>query len=889
MTSTNSTPARSLCVTCGAPLVPGPLEGHCPNCLLHVSIETLAPELLSQDGGPTHLGDYELLSEIARGGSGVVYRARQSSLGGRTVAVKVLAAGEFASEEVRRRFRGEAEAAARLQHPGIVAIHEVGESDGLSWFSMEYVPGGTLADFVREHPMPSRAAAQHVRGIAVAVQYAHECGILHRDLKPSNILLDPSGQPKITDFGVARRSDLAETLTVTGAVVGSPGYMAPEQAFAEKAAVGPATDVYGLGALLYHLLTGRPPFQGPTLDAILLQLAESEPVSPRRLNPSVPRDLETICLRCLHKSPERRYPTAADVAEDLARFLEGRPIRARPVSWHEKAWRWCRRRPALAAMLALAAALAGTSAILNHSAGLSEQRRAQAAEKLAREQQRHALIARAELRLHSHEMGRRGEVLKWLRDAWALGPSVEIRNSAIAALTLLDAEWHPLPEGIEWLESPVAPQVQLPTNTTITMSAFDPGANRVAAAGDDTLVYILDSKRGTVIHRLRAHEGPLLSLAFSPDGHWLATASADESVRLWNVRTGEEVLVIEQSRYPEPPQLRWSSDGAWLATTAGRALRIIRPSFLQQFDIESEEMRMEGIRTIDLSSDGRWLVTVGEAGTRLWDTETQREVALFPKLDAEWSGARFSPNNRRLWIGGWNSALRAVDLPQEIPGQLGQPEFVSEFSGALIEQSPDGAFLIALNNDRGGFQFVPAQGGNGNTQIWLPQPHPFRVALDTEMTLAATSSYDAEGVQLWDFSRRARLRTIPAPGAAKLAFAAKGAYLITAPGKTLAIWNTATGERHDQRELPATIRSIATSPEGQILAVETRSGIALYAARPPLAEFTTLNTAPPNTPASFCFSPDGAQLAVQIDSGGAIVWHLEKLRNELKSLGMAWD
>ena len=314
---------------CGAVLPAGWASSACPKCLVQFSVEATDPARVFPHGtDEIALGDYELLDEIARGGMGVVYRARQQRLG-RIVAVKVLAAGEFASAAARERFRTEASAAARLQHPGIVAIHDVGDVDGLPWFSMELVAGGNLAALVREQPLPARQAAEYVRAIADALQHAHDHGVLHRDLKPSNILLDPETGPRITDFGIARCGDAGD-LTRTGEVLGSPGYTAPEQALGGKADA--RTDVYGLGALLYHLLTARPPFQGPTLDAIVLQLREADPLTPRRLNPEVPRDLETICLRCLRKEPAQRYATAREVAEDLARFQRGEPIRARPVS-----------------------------------------------------------------------------------------------------------------------------------------------------------------------------------------------------------------------------------------------------------------------------------------------------------------------------------------------------------------------------------------------------------------------------------------------------------------------------------------------------------------------------------------------------------------------------
>ena len=237
-----------------------------------------------------------------------------------------------------------------MQHPGIVAIHDVGEDAGVLWFSMDLVPGENLAARVREHPLAARDAAECVRRVAEAVEHAHENGVLHRDLKPSNILLAADGQPRVS-VGIARHTAPGTAdITRTGQVLGSPGYAAPEQALRGEADA--RTDVYGLGALLYHLLTGRPPFQGPTLDSILLQLRDADPLPPRRLNPTVPRDLETIALHCLAKDAAARYATAREVADDLGHFLRGETIRARPAGALETAWHWCRRHPAVAALLA---------------------------------------------------------------------------------------------------------------------------------------------------------------------------------------------------------------------------------------------------------------------------------------------------------------------------------------------------------------------------------------------------------------------------------------------------------------------------------------------------------------------------------------------------------
>jgi tRNA A-37 threonylcarbamoyl transferase component Bud32/outer membrane protein assembly factor BamB len=307
-------------------------------------------------------GDYELLEEVARGGMGVVYKARQTSLN-RTVALKMILAGQLASAEDVQRFYREARTAAGLQHPHIVAIHEVGEHDGQHYFSMDFVEGRSLADLVRDHPLPPAHAARYVKAVAEAIAYAHRHGTLHRDLKPANVLIDAADQPRVTDFGLARPLGPDRGLTASGAVVGTPGYMPPEQASADRGRMGPASDVYSLGAVLYELVTGRPPFQAATPLDTLLQVLEAEPAPPRLLNPAVSRDLETIILKCLSKEPGRRYPTAGALADDLGAFLEGRPIKARPPGEMERALRWAwrhrRRLMPVAGILLLAGAVLG--------------------------------------------------------------------------------------------------------------------------------------------------------------------------------------------------------------------------------------------------------------------------------------------------------------------------------------------------------------------------------------------------------------------------------------------------------------------------------------------------------------------------------------------------
>jgi serine/threonine protein kinase len=341
------------------------------------SLTRADPNRLDVDLPPARLPEvpgYEVVGELGRGGMGIVYLALQQGLN-RRVALKMLLAGAHANARQRGRFRSEVEAIARLQHPNVVQIFELGEVGGQLFCALEYVDGGNLADQLDGSPRPPRAAAELVAALADGLQSAHEQGIVHRDLKPANVLLTAGGIPKITDFGLARMLD-RDGQTESGAVVGTPQYMAPEQARGLNDAIGPATDVHALGAILYELLTGRPPFRGTTTLETLLQVEALEPVRPRLLQPQIPLDLETVCLKCLRKQPEQRYASARALAEDLRRFLGGEPVHARPPSVWERALKWARRRPSDAVLLgvSLTALLAMVLVVLAYNTRLRHQR-----------------------------------------------------------------------------------------------------------------------------------------------------------------------------------------------------------------------------------------------------------------------------------------------------------------------------------------------------------------------------------------------------------------------------------------------------------------------------------------------------------------------------------
>src|SRR5512132_476433 len=380
-----------VCRKCGAKIFSDAPEGLCTGCVLETALgifpDTVAgvadpgrADKLVRDESKAEplvrttakafgskllgeLGDYELLDEVGRGGQGVVFRARQKSLN-RIVALKIIGLGQWATKAHLRRFRLEAEAAASLDHACIVPIYEVGERDGQCYFSMKFVEGGQLDEVARHTRISIRQAAELMANVARTVSYAHEHGILHRDIKPGNILLDAKGEPHLTDFGLARLVESESSVTHTLDVLGTPSYMAPEQAVGNNAVVSSVTDVYGLGAVLYQLLTGQPPFAGGATYETIKLLLDTEPRQPHLINPKIDRDLSTVCLKCLEKDPKRRYSSALGLAEDLERWLKHEPIQARHTGIFTRGKKWVRRNPSTAALITLLVALAAGSGVV---------------------------------------------------------------------------------------------------------------------------------------------------------------------------------------------------------------------------------------------------------------------------------------------------------------------------------------------------------------------------------------------------------------------------------------------------------------------------------------------------------------------------------------------
>jgi hypothetical protein len=413
----------------------------------------------------------------------------------------MIQAGPLAGKEFVQRFRTESAAAAILQHPNIVAIHDVGVHEGRHYFSMDYVEGQNLAQRVGQQPLPANKAARYVELIAEAIHYAHERGILHRDLKPSNVLIDANDQPRITDFGLARRLDGDSSLTLSGHVLGSPNFMPPEQAGAKRGKVGRPSDVYALGGILCYLLTARAPFQAESLEGIITQVLHVEPVSPRLLNPSLPKDLETITLKCLEKEPSRRYQTAQDLADELARFLRREPIHARPITAPEKLWRWGRRKPVLALLIVLlnVVGAAGLTGIV------WQWRRAE----------HHLYVANMNVVQHRWEQNHVSRVRELLKET-ANAPG----------------------RGFEWYYWQRQMHLELKAlrghTGPILAMAYSPGGQQIVTASADHTAKVWDAASGKELLTLRGHREPVKSVAFSPDGQRILTGSWDGTARVWD-------------------------------------------------------------------------------------------------------------------------------------------------------------------------------------------------------------------------------------------------------------------------------------------------------------------------------------------------------------------
>ncbi|MCI0458773.1 MAG: protein kinase [Gemmataceae bacterium] len=863
-----------------------------------------------QANGATALPEipgYEMLAVLGHGAAGVVYKARHLQLN-RLVALKMILGAEHERPEDRLRFRIEGELIARLHHPNIVQIHEVGSHAGRLFFALEFVDGGSLADRLDGTPQPPHQAAELIEALARAVHAAHLQGIVHRDLKPANILLaatkNPGGSsdrgrqataygvPMIADFGLAKQLQSDVRLTQSGAVVGTPRYMAPEQCRGDLQAIGPATDVYALGTTLYELLTGRAPFPSEEVVKVLHQVVEEEPWPPRRLRPNLPRDLECITLRCLEKEPGRRYASAEALADDLRRFLDGEPIRARRVGRLERAWKWARRRPVIAALLLGLVLVAGlgvagvTTAMVYAFAGW-EQAQAQKQEAVrawddarTAHDESQGLSARLTLDkgLALAEQGDVARGLHWMARALEVAPADAVHFQELVRVNLAawNAQVHRLHHLLEHPDEVWAVALSPDGQTLVTGGAdgrarrwdvatgrllgqpmqtpgwvwsvaYSPDGKNLATAGGNWKsdgndsgcgVQLWDAATGAPIGPPLPHTKAVWSVAFSPNGRVLASAGNWSSVRLWDVASGQRLVTLEHST-PEVKSVAFSSDGRLLAS--GNHDRTVC----------------------------------------VWDAATGRRLHTLRGHTAEVRGVAFHPDSRRLASCSWDSTVRFWDAGT---GQaVGQP-LAHPHSVDALAFSPDGASLVTGCWDGSARLWDVATGRPAGSLL----RHRLRVgvvAISGDGRTLVTGSIDRTA-RLWEVSRSlarhadAALRrpmgsadqpiplgTSPRLFFSRVAFSPDRKTVLTGSGGGIAqLWQAATGgPQTTPLEHPGDrIRALAFSPDGSMVATVCQGP------RPDrMARVWETATGRPLTPwlphtgsvPAFAFSPDGRLLA----------------------------
>jgi WD40 repeat protein/predicted Ser/Thr protein kinase len=856
--------------------------------------------------------NYEILGELGRGGMGVVYKARQMGLN-RVVALKMLIAGQHAGEKERLRFDREAEIVAQLQHPHIVQVYEKGDRDGVPFLAMEYCEGGSLTRHLGGQPPSFRDAARYTRELAEAIDHAHTRNVVHRDLKPDNVLVSQDGTLKITDFGLALLLDQQTRLTSRGAMLGTPGYMAPEQAAGWYDQLGPPADIYGLGGILYTLLTGRPPFVARSFDELLSQVLGSEPLRPRSLEPNVPRDLETICLKCLEKQPRHRYLSAAELAADLGRFLEGRPIMARPVSQLARAWRWCQRNRAVAGLLAgvatllvIAAASATVAAFLFRAKAAGE---AQARTVLEEQLYDHSIaVAERELTLNQdvglastllekcpeHLRGWEWDYLMRLRDGprppltghdgglWAAVFSPDGQRLATASIdgtakvwdvasgrVLLTYTGHALPAFVPG--SPRIPVTCLafsPDGRQIASGSFFPNPlNKQRSAG---VVKVWDAATGKDAVTFRKQIGVVLSVTFSPDGRRLASSSIndDNTFVVWEATTGEVVKVMHGHR-SHVHRLRFTTDGRLLASAStDGSVKLWDAATLEE--IRTIEAHPAPVVDVAFAPDGARLATAGNDGTvRVWETATG--AAALPPLRGHTGatlGVTFSPDGRRIASAGFDKTVRLWDAAsgREKLTLRGHSDMVW-----TVAFSPDGHRLLSASFDRQArlWDATPRTepGGPGLFALSGHTDRANGVAFSPDGRYLASGSWDAT-VRLWDGHTGRPIRRLTGHQGSiwALAFRPDGKRLASASwDHTVKVWDPATGrECFTLSGHRAPVQGVAFSPDGRRLASGAWDGQVKIWDAATGAELAT------GAGYSFpvlvvAFSPDGQRLA----SGGA--------------------
>jgi len=850
--SPSSTGDRT-CPKCGARLFRD--QGRCDACLLALAAVGADEEDVpsAREGGD--LGDYELLEVIGRGGQGRVYRARQRSLN-RIVALKLIPLGQWNSPARLKRFQLEAEAAARLDHPGIVPIYEIGEGDGHCFFSMRLVAGGRLDEVFPRRPAPVRQAAGLVARLARTVHFAHQRGILHRDIKPGNILLDADGQPQLTDFGLAKLVEQDSTVTHSLEVLGTPSFMAPEQATGQHQQVATTTDVYGLGAVLYFLLTGTPPFAGGTTYETIRLVIETEPRPPAALNGRVDRDLETICLKCLEKEPAKRYGSAEALAEELDRYLRGELILARQVTPGEKLWRWCRRKPALAASLACSLLLLIGLAVGASVAALriqKESNRRLAAEHDARDKLWNSYLVQARANRASVQAGHAFDGLEAIRAAAAMRPAAELRDEAIALLAQPD---------LRLVEAP--PRSRKSTSHIVLDATFD----RYALTDTTNVVALRRRHDDHLLAQLHHPDVARISgHGFSPDGGWLTTGGQEANSHLWELADSgprrrasigsvwglafrPDSLAVAAVTWSGDVEVRDLPDGRLIIRFAsGLPLPKVQFSpgggLLCAYSEQTNRVHLFAlpdaarartfvhpapVKDIAWHPGGEWLACTSGEGVYIWSLRRDEPPKILAGHDvAVWSVA-VHPGGELLASSGADGTTRLWE------SSTGREMSRLAVPGSRLRFSRDGGLLPLHWTDEPRLWLCEIRTGDvaqrwrvpGEHQRTVLKPRAASFSPDGDRLLIPT----AQGAVIWDVGRGVAIGQIAEPGIANGIWEPGGAKLITAGADGVKRWTAPLVNELPadplQAALPAArlVEVLEPSPECGPVAISTGGHIA---------------------------------------------------------------